>query len=1057
MTRHSRIHRRPFARRLSGLLLVMSAAALLICSPDYNPYADLTNARARIVDKTFGDNDSIFIFSAETLWFVVALREQVDSVVFSLPTNRLGERIVWKETDLAWNAAAPLDAVFSLADTGTFSAVLSTYRSNGDRVTDNIRLRAVSPLDPLPVTAVQGEKTMLVTDSVRDRDVVYNWQFTGADLISVPESRADTTLSGIMVFSGTGSLWVSDIRQKYRSPAVPFSFTLNDTAGPAIIGPAAASDTIVTGDSVYTLVVSVVDSGVGQIALVALNGTPMVHKGGGAYIATVRADTLVPGTAMPLVIAARDKIGNLSSDTLFLAFDAAIQSAGNLIIAMINPPAETSTVSGDTVLLLARIEDYVDDSIVASVRLRINGLSQPDSQIVRGKESVLWEQALALRNPTNAIEINVRDLKKGFAKSVSLFIVHDPFAADLQPPVIADITIDGKPANRQILRTDTALVRIIAFDQGSGIDSVSITGGSVTRDPEKPYFWHAVLRGLQHLQGGNPVLIRAVDRSGLAKTELINLLMNLPPTVQGLNPPVPLRVGSEYLDSLRITDPDGDPIAAKFLGREQIMVEGQKIRWTPILQDIGSDTVEFEISDGYESLRYRTILLVAAAENAPCALSVSSARNALSGDTLLVSDSAGADTLFFSIRDPDFAPQEHYLLTIRRDEATVTKAIDTSRTFQIAVDPHGIGTVPETLMVSVRDAGGHQDTVSLLIIKPHPLSLTALLAFDPVIRGSLGADLIGFPLLVRLDSSAFDFSLAARGSFSFQKGNGTELPYEVERWDTSGRRADVWVRIDTLHAGTASQSIRMLWDPNGSFAVRSGQAVFDTGAGFVGVWHMSQNPAGTAPQIRDATDNRVNGTCRGTFSSTSLTNGAIGDGIDFNGYNAWVDLGNGSKVDLKGETDVGMSAWVKGDAYSDWMMIICKGDFQYNLQYKIPSQWETSVWSQTQDWTSAQDLDNGVIPGRYYFLYGTYNHLSHTLTLYRDGQSKMSIAAPNIYTAYNDTLGIGVLTNPKPLDRWWNGVIDEVRLEKQSRSSDWVRLCYESQKPGSTFVRFARQ
>src|SRR5436190_12775080 len=70
-----------------------------------------------------------------------------------------------------------------------------------------------------------------------------------------------------------------------------------------------------------------------------------------------------------------------------------------------------------------------------------------------------------------------------------------------------------------------------------------------------------------------------------------------------------------------------------------------------------------------------------------------------------------------------------------------------------------------------------------------------------------------FPVLIRLDGSNFAFSeaLGKGQDIRFTDSNGVRLPHQIESWDSAAGRADVWVRIDTVHGGSADQSFKMLW------------------------------------------------------------------------------------------------------------------------------------------------------------------------------------------------------------------------------------------------------
>ena len=82
---------------------------------------------------------------------------------------------------------------------------------------------------------------------------------------------------------------------------------------------------------------------------------------------------------------------------------------------------------------------------------------------------------------------------------------------------------------------------------------------------------------------------------------------------------------------------------------------------------------------------------------------------------------------------------------------------------------------------------------------------------------STGADIAGmvtnFPVLLRLRANSFDFSQAKRdgGDIRFTSSSGIPLPYEIERWDSIGREAEEWVRVDTVQGNNDSQFIIMYW------------------------------------------------------------------------------------------------------------------------------------------------------------------------------------------------------------------------------------------------------
>ena len=70
-------------------------------------------------------------------------------------------------------------------------------------------------------------------------------------------------------------------------------------------------------------------------------------------------------------------------------------------------------------------------------------------------------------------------------------------------------------------------------------------------------------------------------------------------------------------------------------------------------------------------------------------------------------------------------------------------------------------------------------------------------------------------------------------------------------------------------------SVKTVWNPS-----------------YQGVWHMGDDPSGTAPQLRDAAQSN-NGTSNGGMVIGDLVSGNIGNALHFDGNNDYFDLGTG--------------------------------------------------------------------------------------------------------------------------------------------------------------------
>ena len=121
----------------------------------------------------------------------------------------------------------------------------------------------------------------------------------------------------------------------------------------------------------------------------------------------------------------------------------------------------------------------------------------------------------------------------------------------------------------------------------------------------------------------------------------------------------------------------------------------------------------------------------------------------------------------------------------------------------------------------------------------------------------LTENVAGFPLLLRLDSASLPFEKLLQrhdgGDLRFTDAKGKRLPFEIEMWDGPGRKAVVWVRLDTVYADRADQTIYARFGKADVFAAASPSATFDTADGARGAWHFAQfNPGGL---LSDATAN----------------------------------------------------------------------------------------------------------------------------------------------------------------------------------------------------------
>ncbi len=335
-----------------------------------------------------------------------------------------------------------------------------------------------------------------------------------------------------------------------------------------------------------------------------------------------------------------------------------------------------------------------------------------------------------------------------------------------------------------------------------------------------------------------------------------------------------------------------------------------------------------------------------------------------------------------------------------------------------------------------------------------------------LVTDSAGADLPAsvvlknFPVLVRLNEDYFNFSEAEPGGKDVRfSSKGKPLDFQIERWDAERGEADIWVRIPIIR-GKDQQAIQMHWGKEKVSSESDGEKVFRTAEGFSAVWHLGDN-------LEDATSNNLDGVNRPDAPTTNTT-GMIGDAQEFGVDKLLVIRPSGSSPDRRvtcmpsGNADRTMSAWIN------------------------PTSFEGRNWAQASigGWGEPErgqkphmGLSYFTMTGRgqpRFHLYGfdprcasplprnEWRHVALTVSgdmvrFYVDGVLEETINNNGDLVSKLGTLKTPAST---PVDLGdhgngrgpFNGALDEVRFEAVARSVNWLKLCFENQKPLQSLV-----
>jgi Concanavalin A-like lectin/glucanases superfamily/Domain of unknown function (DUF2341) len=325
-----------------------------------------------------------------------------------------------------------------------------------------------------------------------------------------------------------------------------------------------------------------------------------------------------------------------------------------------------------------------------------------------------------------------------------------------------------------------------------------------------------------------------------------------------------------------------------------------------------------------------------------------------------------------------------------------------------------------------------------------------LVYFNTTASGAgIGGDVTGFPVLIRLIASNFDFTQAADSGrdLRFTKTDGSLLSRQIERFSRPDNAAEIWVKADTVYGNDSTRAMVMSWGNPAASMVSNGPAVFDTANGFLGVWHLSEAANATA---YDATGNGHDGVNYGASDTT----GIIGNCKAFHGNDSVMIAGL-----LGMPHTVTISAWAQTFAADTGSYEILSIGGYISMRIDINQVFSASGLFHIRDDNSP--VFTWLILGAQFSPKSEWHYLTYsidsagqTYSISVDGAAPtVNAATDSVYfSGLRDSTCIGgYAIGNNQYD--FIGNIDEVRVSTVVRSADWNRLCYMNQKEPDALVK----
>jgi hypothetical protein len=297
-----------------------------------------------------------------------------------------------------------------------------------------------------------------------------------------------------------------------------------------------------------------------------------------------------------------------------------------------------------------------------------------------------------------------------------------------------------------------------------------------------------------------------------------------------------------------------------------------------------------------------------------------------------------------------------------------------------------------------------------------------------------------------------------------------KLNHEIETYVASTGQLVAWVRVPSINNGT----VIYMYYGNSCMpsSTQNASGVWD--ANYKGVWHLSQNPTGTAPQMRDSTANAYNGTAVGSFVAGDQQAAVIDGGLNFNGTNDEIQI----SAAALGATSVTVSAWIRVKSFSETTFSATPGNLGAVVFSTRNVDGDVSPTLVVSPASGGAGTHNGLVFNNdsagiamgakgsppaislntWYYAVGTFSrsgagNFAGNWNVYLNGALN---GGPNNFNfagtaTGNFTGATWRLGNNAQWPNFSNVILDEVRVSNTVRSAGWIRTEYNNQNAPASF------
>ena len=195
------------------------------------------------------------------------------------------------------------------------------------------------------------------------------------------------------------------------------------------------------------------------------------------------------------------------------------------------------------------------------------------------------------------------------------------------------------------------------------------------------------------------------------------------------------------------------------------------------------------------------------------------------------------------------------------------------------------------------------------------------------------------------------------------------------------------------------------------------------------------------------------------------TQAFIANGVDLEASDSqYINVPDSSSLDITGPITI--SAWVmsENNNQSPWEAIVTKGDDTYRLHMcgngpSCSQGLTTDAFSFVVNTPGINNLGSTINPVRdeWHYVVGVYDGSTQTLYVNSTASTLTSISQAASGDISTNSFDIAIGENLQQTGRYWDGMIDEVRISDVARSLEWIQTEFLNQGSPSTFMSFGPQ